>query len=786
MYYEIILKSKASFLDTMFTYEYNEEINPGVRVVVPFGNGNEKTIGIVIRKNEAQIDFDVKKIVEVIDIKPIISEEMINLALFMVENNLSDYSSAINTILPPGEFNDIREFYLSSNETTIDNELKEFLKEPKTFEEIYTQFGNKYKISNINHFVNEGKITSFFDYTNKASIKYEELVSLNNKNWENLINKNAKTQLKILNKLSEVEFIEKSHLLSELKTSNSVLKSLIDKELVKIEKKRIFRKVLSKVEEYSKHILNSEQQKAYEKIVNSKESKFLIHGVTGSGKTEIYLQLVEYYISLGKQAIILVPEISLTPQTIARFQGRFGDNIAVLHSRLNISERADQWKLIKNGDVKIVVGARSAIFAPFENLGIIIIDEEHETSYKSDKNPKYSAIEIAFERMRYQNINVVLGSATPSIKSMYEVYKKNIQLILLQNRVNDLKLPEVEIVDMREELKNNNFSMFSKSLKSKILEAKSRGEQSILFLNKRGHTSFVFCRSCGYVHKCEACDVAMTYHKSYDRLICHYCGRTAFKTKSCKNCGSKFIKEYGAGTEMLEEQAKIEFPNMKIVRMDADTVSKKNDYEKIYSQMKNGEIDILIGTQMLAKGLDFPNVSVVGIVSADISLNIPDFRASEKTYGLITQVSGRAGRGNTKGDVIIQTYNPDNFAIVNAANNDYYKFYNLEMNERKMFFYPPFVNILKINLSSIDRSEGVKVGQRLMIKINNYLRENNENLIEMTGPTPGIISRINNRFKFDIIVKSIDVKLLKDIANYLRKINKYDNNVYINYMLEVE
>lgn len=338
---------------------------------------------------------------------------------------------------------------------------------------------------------------------------------------------------------------------------------------------------------------------------------------------------------------------------------------------------------------------------------------------------------------------------------------------------------------MREELKSNNFSMFSNLLKLKINEALSKKEQIILFLNKRGHTSFVFCRSCGYVHKCDACDVAMTYHKKQDRLICHYCGRTGLKHKTCINCGSSFIKEYGAGTEKLEEETKKIFSNVNIFRMDADSVSNKGDYDKVYRRMQNKEIDILIGTQMLAKGLDFPNVSVVGIVSADVSLNIPDFRANEKTYGLMTQVAGRAGRGNTKGDVIIQTYNPDNFAIQTAASNDFDRFLMLELQERKRFNYPPFIKILNINLSSIERSYAVQVGQKLMLKINSLLRKYNADYVELTGPTPSQVEKINNRYRFDIILKSKEKELLIKISEKLRK-EKRDNKVYINYKLEEE
>lgn len=785
MLYNIILKSKTSFLDRVFTYAYDKELKTGTRVVVPFGRSNSKNIGIIVDKHDGDIDFEAKEIVEVLDSKPIVSDELLKIAFFMIKNNISDYGSAINTILPPGSIDKVKEYYKAKDSLREkDKELYDFLDDYKDFQQISNEFKGKYIKSHINDLSDQGYLDSYISTFKKSSVKYLEEVSLLDESYKDKIRKNANKQLAILDYLMDKGKTEKSDLL-ELTSSNlSTLKSLIEKDLIKIEKKPVYRNVLHKVDEFKKIKFNDQQEKAYNEITESDHQFFLLHGVTGSGKTEVYLQLVEKYLQEGKEAIILVPEISLTPQTIQRFQGRFGDQIAVLHSKLSISQRADQWRMIKNKDVKIVVGARSAIFAPFENLGLVVIDEEHESSYRSDKNPKYSAIEIAKERAKYHGAKLVLGSATPSVKTSYEVGMGNIKVLNLKERVNNISLPQVNIVDMREELKSNNFSMLSKQLQEKIHEALKNNEQVILFLNKRGHSSFVFCRHCGYVHKCEACDVAMTYHKSKDRLLCHYCGRTAIKPKKCINCGSTWIKEYGAGTEMLEDEAKKLFPGKKIYRMDADTVTKREDYENVYKMMQDKQIDILIGTQMLAKGLDFPNISVVGIVSADISLNIPDFRAGEKTYDLITQVSGRAGRAHTEGNVFIQTYNPDNYAIVTSANNDYQGFYTKEMEERKLFNYPPFIKILNINLSSKDRTYGIAVGRKLTIMVNDYVRKHKIELVEITGPTPSLIERINNRYRFDIILKAHEKQLLLDIANHLRQFT--DNKVYINFKLEEE
>lgn len=780
MFYDVVIKSKSSFLDKLYTYEYLDNIEIGSRVVVPFGNGDKPVLGIVVSENYGEINYKTKKIISIIDEIPIINKELLTIALYMVKENISDYSSAISTILPPGSLETINTYYLYDGYEN--EELLEFIKIPKNYEQIKEKFNiTKNDLKNL---VNSGKINYFFDYGKKSSEKYQDIIELIDFDYFKKIKKNSKKQIKILGILEKEKIIEKSNLLTKVSFTNANLKPLIQKNIIKVKKERVFRKILNdEFLKYDKHILNEEQKFVYEKVINSSKNKFLLKGVTGSGKTEVYLQLVEKYISEGKEAIILVPEISLTPQTIDRFQGRFGNKIAVLHSKLSISQRSDQWKMIKNSNVKIVVGARSAIFAPFKDLGIIIIDEEHEDSYKSEKNPKYSAIDIAFFRSNYQNCKVLLGSATPSIETFYKVYNNQIELLEIKNRATNSFLPQVHIVDMREELKNNNFSMFSQLLLEKIENAIENKNQIILFLNKRGHSSFVFCRSCGYVHKCSACDIAMTYHKNKDRLICHYCGRTSIKQNSCINCGSKWIKEFGAGTELLEEKTKELFPKARVFRMDADTVYSKNHYDEVYSNMKSGNIDILIGTQMIAKGLDFPNVTVVGIMAADLSLNIPSYRSGEKTYSLLTQVSGRAGRGIESGDVIIQTYMPNHYSIQASAKNDFKYYLDMEILKRKMYSYPPFVKILYINISCLDRDYAINKARDILSIITSFIREREIELKEITGPTPSIIERINNRYRFDVIIKSDDKNSLIMISERLRK-EKKDTKVYINYRLE--
>lgn len=783
MLYNIIIKSKTSMLDRTFTYSFPEKIERGSRVIVPFGKGNTLTLGFVLSQNETDIDTDkIKEIVELVDSKPILNDDQVDLVEFMVDNYLSDYSSAIQALMPAGGIDRVEEYFsLGLNGDQLTEEERMFFKKQRTFKEIQEYFPNSYTRSKLNDLVDGLVLYRDYSKLKKAAIRYKHFISLVE---DASLPSNAKAQQRIVDYLLEHRESEKKVLLEDTKTSLNSLKALYEKGLIEVRKEEEYREVLEdKVDPSSWVELNEDQQEAINTILNSDKRNFLIHGVTGSGKTEVYLNLVKEYISKGKEAIILVPEISLTPQTIQRFQSRFGKDIAVMHSKLSINERYDQWRLIKQKKVKIVVGARSAIFAPFENLGLIVIDEEHETSYKSDKNPKYSAIDIAVERSKFFNAKLVLGTATPSIDSMYKAYKKEFELIRLNKRATNSQLPQVDIVDMREELLHENFSMFSNLLKERMENALARKQQVILFLNKRGHTSYVFCRSCGYVHKCEACDVSMTYHKHSDLLVCHFCGRTNKRKKVCLNCGSSYIKEFGAGTEKLEEETKKLFPDKRIFRMDADTITNKRDYDRVYNMMVNREIDILIGTQMLAKGLDFPGVTVVGVMAADLSLNLPDYKSSEKTYQLITQVSGRAGRGDDKGYVVLQTYKPDNFAIQTSSKNNYYEFFKYEIEKRKRFSYPPFQNILIINCSSKTRQKAIGMTRKIISMLMDYRRDHSINIKELTGPTPSVIEKINNYYRYNVIVKSENLEDVLKLGRHIKNNLEKKNDIYINYSI---
>ncbi len=501
--------------------------------------------------------------------------------------------------------------------------------------------------------------------------------------------------------------------------------------------------------------LTGEQEKALEIISNAIDGRqnrmFLLKGVTGSGKTEVYMQAIARVIEAGRSAIMLVPEISLTKQIIDRFIGRFGaEQVAVIHSRLSDGERHDEWMRIRNGDVKIVIGARSAVFAPLEDIGIIVMDEEHETTYKSDMTPKYETSEVAIKRLREHQGVFLMGSATPSVVSWYRACGGIYEKLELTERYNKVMLPQVETVDMREELKSGNTGIFSGKLENAIRETLARGQQVILFLNRRGYSSFVSCRECGEAVRCPDCGISMTYHKGEDRLICHYCGRSRRVPDVCPNCGSRYIKYFGSGTEQVEEAAKEQFAGHRIARLDFDTARRKGSIEKIIDSFSGGETDILVGTQLVAKGLDFRNVGLVGIMSADTTLNIPDFRSPERTFQLITQAAGRAGRGDEKGRVIIQTYSPDNYAVKAAAAQDYDAFYEDEIALRQFMNYPPCSDLIQVMFTSKSPETARYWGGRWTERLRKLLPEEPQNVFDLQEAP---MAKIKDSSRYFFLVK---------------------------------
>lgn len=715
-YAGIIINNEASEVDRLFTYQVPlnliDSIEIGQRVKVPFGLGNKVLDGYIFELYEKiNSKYKIKDIIEICDTFTVLKPMDIELIKLMKEKYICNYVDCIKLFIPTG-------------------------------------------------------------ITRGVKQKTNEVLNINS----SLIEKfNKKPYLDIYNhvKSSEKSYT-KSELCNELNVTVSPINTLIKHNILKLQEQVIKRYDNRKFEHYAERQLNTNQIAAVDQIMYSGDNKFLIHGVTGSGKTEIYMKLVSMMIESGKEAIILVPEISLTPQMIERFKGRFGNDIAVFHSRLSDGERYDEWLRVKNKKVKVAVGARSAIFLPFSDLGLIVIDEEHENSYKSDTTPKYNAIDIGLMKCDLENCKLVLGSATPSLNTYYKCTNKEISLITIKDRVSGAKFPDITVVDMRKELLNNNKSIFSELLLNNIDNCLSKKEQVILFLNRRGHSTFVSCRKCGYVFKCENCDIALTYHSHSKTLVCHYCGKTYNYTSVCPKCKSKYVKYFGVGTEKIEQEVNKLFPNAKTLRMDYDTTRAKNSYENIYNTFKNNNADILIGTQMVAKGLDFKNVTLVGVIAADLSLNLPDFRSAEKTFQLVTQVSGRAGRGTKPGNVIVQTYNPDSYAIKTAVSNDYISFYNEEIAIRKLMDYPPFNNLLVINLSCKNEELLIKFSENVGILLKNtYKKYSNINIL---GPCPCILSKIKEMYRWQIIFKG---KINIEIANNIKKtIHDFKNSVY--------
>lgn len=714
LYAEVIINSDAIEIDRPFTYKVKEElldiIEIGHRVKVPFGVKNKPTEAFVLGLKCEGIE-NVKKmkyISSILDDIPILTRDDLKLVDFLRENYLCKYIDAIRTIIPSGLSKGIK---------------------------------NKKKTVIVFNKELDGKLKDKDNY------------------------------VKIVNLIKEKDGeLTKSEIINDYSLSSYSLNKLIENGYLLTEDRVVYRYNTRSYIEESKNVLNDEQKNAFNKILNSDKKGFLLKGVTGSGKTEVYMNLVGETLKEGKSAIVLVPEISLTPQMIERFKGRFGKNVALFHSKLSQGERFDEWYRIKKGEARLVVGARSAIFLPLDNLGIIIIDEEHENTYKSEQNPKYLTKEVAKFLSEIKGCKYILGSATPSIETYYEALNGKLELVEIKNRVSNRPLPQMEIVDMREELKSRNLSLLSRSLYNEMKETLERKEQIILFLNRRGFSSFVSCRSCGYVFKCPECDLSMTYHKN-GYLICHYCGRAQREQKVCPECGSKYVKFFGAGTQRVEEEVKKYFPKARVMRMDVDTTRNKDSHENIYNAFKSGEGDVLIGTQMVSKGLDFKNVTLVGVLAADISLNIPDYRSSERTYQIITQVAGRAGRGEKKGKVVIQTYTPNSLSLQYAIENNYNDLYNEEIKVRKIMNYPPFSTIFLIN--SISKDE--RKLKEFMNKVGESLRkllDSREN-IQILGPVPCIITKLKDNYRWQIIIKgNLDNKLKLKIKDILYELNK--------------
>ena len=695
---DILVEVVAKTTDKTFTYHIPDGMNAkeGMRALVPFGRRNIE--GFIIRiYDEVELDYEVKDIIQLVDEKPVLNEEMLELGKYISKKTLSPLTLSYQTMLPSG--------LKAKEKTNINKKIVKYLHVLKDGE----FKGEKQK--------------QVFDYVKKNNLVLKAEAN---------------------------------------KISSSAVKTLINNGYLEEVEKEVYR-LDEEVEVEKKHYdLTEEQAKVLESVKFDKFKPYLLHGVTGSGKTLVYIRLIEKVLKQGKEAILLVPEISLTPQVVDIFKKRFGKTIAILHSGLSNGEKYDEWRKIERKEVSIVIGARSAIFAPFTNLGIIIIDEEHSNTYKQDNVPRYNAIDVALRRGKTYNIPVVLGSATPSVESYTRAKAGIYELLVMKNRVNK-KMPKVYLVDMKDEFKKGN-RVFSEIFKEKMNDRLSKNEQVLVLLNRRGYSTVITCKECGFTHKCPNCDIPLTYHKNGNIMKCHYCDYKVPRLLECPKCHSKNINSLGMGTEKLESLIKEEFKDAKVIRMDQDTTRNKGAHKRIIDDFKEGKYNVLVGTQMIAKGLDFPKVTLVCVVNGDATLNIPDFRSSERTYELLSQVSGRAGRDKLDGEVIIQGFNVSHYSIVYAKNNDYESFYNEEMKIRKVLKYPPYYNLCLIKVSGKNYDEVYNEAS----KITTYLKSNLNNIV--LGPASASMPKINNIYYVQIIIK---FKNTKEILSYLEFIREH-------------
>lgn len=724
MYAMVVVDNPSPMVDMPFHYSIPEnlrdKIRTGCRVIVPFGLSNKPIEGFVTGLSEScpeHVDR-VKPVLRLIGEGPAVSDELVSLAAWMRDEYLCTWQEALTCIMP------------SVTRQPID----------------------------------DGKAGRY-----RLWVRPAEGAS------SGAVRQSAARMKAVMGFLEEMasEEICCGTLMDETGCSMQTLRALEKKGLVELFDRRVMRSpemptglIRDNVES-----LSPSQQHALDKIKDMYlrgKREILLHGVTGSGKTEVYLRLIGGTVKAGKKAIVLVPEISLTPQMVEWYHKRFGGRAALIHSRLSDGERYDQWEGIRRGDYDVVIGARSAVFAPLDNIGLIIIDEEHEHTYKSESSPRYVTHSVARKRCEYYDGLLVTGSATPSIETYFSAKQGRTGLVQLNERVGGSTLPLVEVADMREELKEGNRSVFSKKLREHLDGILEKGEQAVLFLNRRGYSTFISCRSCGSVIKCKKCDISLTYHRGENSLVCHYCGYRRRLPKTCDVCGSDRIRYLGSGTEKLEKAVGETFEGARVLRMDMDTTRRKGAHYSILKSFKEREADILLGTQMIAKGLDFPGVTLVGVVLADFTLNLPDFRAAERTFQLLTQVSGRAGRGSTPGRVVIQTYNPEHYSIEAAKDQDYEGFFRQEIEIRQKFGYPPFTRLINIIVSGEDRREAYEGARALYDALAEKLEGAVEKRCEIYGPSQAMHSKIKNRYRWQIIIKAPDLEGIKEILRETR------------------
>ncbi len=801
-------------VNQVFTYSVPSQLEavlqPGVRVLAPFRRTKQEGV-VVERINETDLAPELIKNISVcLDETPIFSPEMLALTKWMADYYVCPWGislfcavpAAVRTqkkeqvrLLPeaPSPIGKIQKKIVALLETEGDLSVNQLARRagmsPKDIRpRITALLGKKIVTLDVTH---KPKATT--QVTTVASLALPttdieaEIAKLKGNasdpsNRRHAADVKRAEALQLL--LEEGSPLTTAGLAKRVSASISILRTLERRGVIHITRAQAVRNPMSSesVAPTQPFPLNPEQSAALAEIRETLSSRamkpaangnspltFLLHGVTGSGKTEVYMQAMAEVLEKGKSVIVLVPEISLTPQTASRFVGRFGERVALLHSRLSDGERYDQWHRIQNGEADIVIGPRSAIFAPVQKLGMLIIDEEHSDSYKSDTAPRYHAREVAHKRSELANCPVILGSATPSLESFHQAENRSYQLLNLPNRVFDRKMPDVYIVDMRKELKKGNRTIFSDLLRNAIETSLVRQEQIILFLNRRGHSTYVFCRNCGYVEQCDNCSISLTYHRQTEQLTCHHCGNTRSPHQVCPQCSSEAIRFFGAGTEAVEQEVRKAFPNASVMRFDADSTARKNAHQQILESFRQQKIDILIGTQMVSKGLDFPNVTLVGVIAADTALNLPDFRASEQTFSLLTQVAGRSGRADLEGQVILQTYMPEHYCIKSAQQHDYIGFYTQEVEARGALRYPPFSQVATLLLRGTDEKEVIEGAHTAREQLEIWQADQAETsdtepaTVEILGPAPAPLTKIEGKFRWHLLLRSANSEKMSQL-----------------------
>lgn len=794
---KVAVSSAIYSFDCEYSYripdEYKAMAKAGVRVLVPFGKGNRKTVGFITRLyEETEFDEKIKPVIKIIDEESLLTDEMLSIIMWLKENTFCTYFDAFKSVVPSGYTVNVTQRYTLANKSINEDELDDdeldivkiikYAKNQREVDRILDYTGKPKLKKLITSLIDKGILEESNVLKRKTGDETVRMVRLSDEYIKGeIVTSFTVKQKNVVDFLQEYNCASVKEVCYMTNCTETIIKRLVQKQVLKEFRQEVMRNAIGEIDKrvnINEIILNEEQQNAFLGIMDlinaDKPAGALLYGVTGSGKTSVFYHLINQVLKMGKTALLLVPEISLTPQMVNKFKAVFGDSIAVLHSSLSLGQRMDEFKRIKKGDVKIVIGTRSAVFAPLSNIGIIIMDEEGENTYKSETSPRYHARDVAIQRCGHNNCVLVMASATPSLESFYYAKIGRYKLFELKERYSKSNLPDVEIIDMQSEAEAGNNGLFSRQLIDSINENLEKKEQTILLLNRRGYNTYISCLECKQPIVCPNCSIPLTYHKKNDKLMCHYCGYTMDNTGRCPECGSDHLHTSGVGTQRVESELARLFPNARLLRMDADTTYSKYSYEENFKDFEQGKYDIMLGTQMIAKGLNFPNVTLVGVLSLDKALFTGDFRSYERTFSLITQVAGRSGRGDKPGAAYIQTFVPDHYVINLAAKQDYDEFYNEEIALRHALTYPPFCDICVIGFSSDLESRAIKASNWFVDALKEYVREEKVKFpLRALGPAPCTLEMINKKYRYRLILKCKNTRdFRKMISSLLIKFYK--------------